>query len=119
MIQQAIQVLKKWAFDPDPLAGVVQELNRIQYGEVAVNPASIAAGAQANTDVAVAGLVAGDVVLVQPPATLENLVVMSATVPATGTLRIRLFNPTAGAIDGASLTWTWVRIANRQIQTGR
>jgi len=36
-----------------------------------------------------------------------GLVPVAAYVPAANTLRIRLYNPTAAAIDGVSRTWAW------------
>ena len=74
---------------------------------VSVDPASLAGGAAANTDVTVNGVAPGDIVLAIPPDTLEaGLVFIGSSVPAANTVRIRLYNPTAGAIDGAARTWT-------------
>lgn len=82
-------------------------------GEMTVNPASLGAGAIANTDVTGTSARVGDLVQVFPPATLEaGIVVQGASCPANGTIRIRLYNPTAGAVDAASATWSYV--LNRQ-----
>jgi len=77
-------------------------------GTVAVDPPSIAAGAAANVDVTVTGLETTDHVVVVCKEDLEaGLIPVAAYVPAANTLRIRLYNPTAAAIDGASRTWAW------------
>jgi len=77
-------------------------------GTVSVDPPSIVAGAAANVDVTVAGLKTTDYVLVMCIEDLEaGLVPVAAYVPAADTLRIRLYNPTAAAIDGAARTWAW------------
>lgn len=120
MIKATLKVLRKWAFDPDPLKALVEELNKIKYGEVAVNPASIAAGAEGDTVVALpAGTAAaGNVLLMQPPATLEaGLYLRRAWVSATDQITLTLRNETAGAIDGANLTWTYVLMSHREITT--
>jgi len=76
---------------------------------VAVDPPNIGAVAAANVDVAVPGVKAGDFVDAQPPDTLEaGLALQGATVPADGTIRVRITNASAGAIDGASRLWNFV-----------
>lgn len=77
----------------------------------AVDPASAGAVGSVDTDVTVNGVVVGDVVLAIPPASLTaGLAPQGATVPSANTVRLRLTNASAGAIDGASLTWTFVVI---------
>jgi len=77
-------------------------------GTVAIDPPSIAAGAAANVDVSVPGLETTDYVLVVCTSDLEaGLVPIAAYVPAADTLRVRLYNPTAAAIDGVSRVWAW------------
>jgi len=77
-------------------------------GTVAVDPPSIAAGAAANVDVTVTGLETTDYVFAVCTSDLEaGLVPIAVYVPAANTLRIRLYNPTAAAIDGVSRTWAW------------
>lgn len=77
-------------------------------GSMTVDPASIAANTTANTDVTVNGVKSGDVVSVYPPATFENgLVVQGATIPSDNTIRIRISNHSAGAVDAASATWLY------------
>lgn len=71
-----------------------------------VNPASIASDTAANTAVTVTGIAANDVIKALPSTALEALAVQSA-IATTDTITLRLVNATAGAIDGASLTWTF------------
>jgi len=77
-------------------------------GTVAINPPLIGAGAAANVDVTVSGLETTDRVLVVCTEDLEaGLVPIAAYVPAANTLRVRLYNPTGAAIDGAERVWAW------------
>lgn len=74
----------------------------------AVNLASLAAGGVFNHDLAVPGILATDIVDATPPDTVEaGVVVLSVTVPSANTIRIRWYNPTAGAVDPALATWTF------------
>jgi hypothetical protein len=74
---------------------------------VAVDPPNIGAVASANVDVAVLGVKPGDIVIATPPDTLTaGLAPQTATVPSADTVRLRITNASAGAIDGASLNWT-------------
>lgn len=78
---------------------------------IAVDPANILAGAIANVDivVGVGNVKVGDFIDGQPPDTLEaGLIPIAFTCPVDGTVRIRLFNSTAGAIDGASRNWNFM-----------
>lgn len=79
----------------------------------AVDPANIGAVGAGNTDVAVPGVKPGDVVVAIPPDTLTaGLALQGCTVPAADIVRVRLTNASAGAIDGASLNWTFVIFAS-------
>ncbi len=73
---------------------------------VSVNPASIAAGAVGTTDVTVTGLTTSHRVVATPQGGLgAGLAVNGVSIPSNGTLRIHLYNPTAGAVDGGAVTW--------------
>ena len=118
MIQAIRKVLRRWSFDPDPQKAIVEELNKISYGEVTLDPASLAAATNREDTVALpAGTAAaGDLVFVQPPSNLANgLVVIGARISAADTLAIRFYNPTAGAIDSPSGVWTYHLVRNQQI----
>jgi len=81
----------------------------VMMGTVSVDPASIAAGASGNTDVTVTGLTTAHRVVAACQDVLEAGLVPQATYcSAANTLRIRLFNPTAAAVDGAARTWFYL-----------
>lgn len=78
-------------------------------GSVSVNPPSINAGTSANVDVSVNGLTTSMLIFVTPPADLEDdLEFRGASIPSNGTLRIRLRNNGAAAVDGAARTWFYL-----------
>jgi hypothetical protein len=83
----------------------------IKKGTFTLDPASIATTAHGDQTVTVTGAAVGDLVMLIPPATLEStLVVGQARVTAANTVKFPLVNPTAGAVDGASLSWGYVLI---------
>jgi hypothetical protein len=77
-----------------------------------VNPANHTAVASVNTDVTVpAGseLLSTDRIVAIPPATLEaGICVQGCVYKDASTLTLRTTNPSAGAIDPASATWTFM-----------
>jgi hypothetical protein len=82
-------------------------------GTVAIDPASLGAGAKASSTATVVGLDPTTCFLVQftPPAALETgLVPIAARVSATDTIQVDLYNPTAAPIDGASRSWEYLII---------
>ena len=77
-------------------------------GTVAVDPPSIAAASCGTVAVTIAGLTTAHIVVLAIPAALEaNLGYVGRYVSAANTLTIKLVNPTAAAIDGAALSWTY------------
>jgi hypothetical protein len=80
--------------------------------DVVVDPASIATVTAANTLVTVpagAELQAGDLLLAIPPSGFASaLSVLGAYYVSATTFNLRLANPTAGAVDAASGTWTFI-----------
>lgn len=71
-----------------------------------LNFPSIASNGAADLTVTVNGAVAGDGVILGPPATLEaGLMVAYAAVTAANTVTIRLRNVSGGAVDAAAATW--------------
>jgi len=85
------------------------DLKGLRIGTVDVTPGSVGAGASVNLDVSVAGLTTSHRVIVMCQGELEaGLVPQAAYVPVDGTLRIRLYNPTAAAVTGATLTWFYL-----------
>lgn len=80
-------------------------------GSVAVDPASIAATTCTETSVTVSGAAAGDIIVMNPPASLEaGLCFSGAGVSAANTVQVRLCNVTGSGVDGASRTWTYTLI---------
>jgi len=85
------------------------DLENIKIGTVTVDPPSIGAGASGNVDVTVSGLTTDHKVVAMCQSYLEaGLVPQAAFVPLANTLRIRLYNPTAAAIDGAAREWFYI-----------
>lgn len=80
----------------------------ISVETVSVDPASLAANAEGNTDVTVSGVKSGDLVLgVAAPSTFDaDLFPKAASVTATDTVRLVIGNEGSGAVDGAARTWT-------------
>lgn len=83
----------------------------VRSGTVAIDPPSIASATRGTATAAIAGVAPGDLVLLEPPATLEaGLLYVGHTVTAAGTVTVMLYNPTAAAVDGASRTWRYLWI---------
>lgn len=77
-------------------------------GTVTVNPPSIAKASTDNVDVGLSGLLTTHKIYVQCQSDLENgLVCIAAYCPVNGTLRLRISNWTASAIDGTQRTWSY------------
>lgn len=86
-------------------------MKKYKKGSVVVNPTSVGAASVLEVTVTITGVAVGDIVALIPPAALEaNLLVGAAVVTAADTVKFRIANPTAGAIDPASATWayTWI-----------
>jgi len=83
-------------------------LTLVMKGTVAVDPAEIAGTTQAETEITIAGAATGDIVIMNPPASLEaGLVYSHARVSATNTVQVGLANITGTPVNGADLTWTY------------
>lgn len=82
---------------------------KLEYGTVAVDPASLTTGSEGNTDVTITGAKTGDLVFMSPPATLDSgLVFKGASVQSADTVRVVLRNASGSTVDGASLTWSYL-----------
>ena len=79
----------------------------ITVGTVVVDPGSIGADATLAFDVTVTGVVAGDVVVLQHPALNDDILYTGHTT-GTDKITIFLYNRSAGSIDPASATWTYL-----------
>jgi hypothetical protein len=74
-----------------------------------VNPANHTAVSAVDTTVADANVKAGDQVVAIPPATLEaGIAVQGCHTVVDGSFKLRTTNGSAGAIDPASATWTFL-----------
>lgn len=114
-----IPTMSGYSFDYDRTNDKVRVFQETQSGTVTVDPGNHTAVASVNTDVTVTGLATTDVVMVVPPVTLEaGIAVQGAYVSSTDTLRIRTTNASAGAINPASATWTWVVLGRKEVLTG-
>jgi hypothetical protein len=80
-------------------------------GSVSINPPSIAATTRGAVNVTITGLSTSDIVVVAPPATLnDDLIFCGAAVTAANTLTVYLYNPTGSGIDDTAKTWTYKAI---------
>lgn len=87
------------------------QISGVRKVTASVNPASINGGALGTTAVTVAGVVAGDMIVMEPPAALEaGLVPISAIVTGANTVTVTLYNPTGAPVDGAARDWTFLVI---------
>jgi hypothetical protein len=74
-------------------------------GTTTFDPASLATVTGAlSSGITVAGAALGDIVIVTAPYDLQGIIAQGF-VSAANTIKISLFNPTAGTIDLASGTW--------------
>jgi hypothetical protein len=89
--------------------GSGNDISKILKGTVAVNPASIAAGAELAVAITISGVTAGDSVILNPPAAglTAGMSIMSVRASATDTVTVRLRNDSGAPIDEASATWTY------------
>lgn len=95
-------------------SSAAQAVTYIAKGTVSVDPGSLTTLTSSETSVTISGVAVGDMVIMNPPASLETgLVFSGARVSATDTVLVRLSNMTAGSVDGAALTWSYtiIRIA--------
>jgi hypothetical protein len=81
----------------------------IRSGSITVDPANLTAQTSAETQVTLQGIESGDVIMLNVPASLEaGLAFSGVRVSAANTIQVRLSNVTAGAIDGASRSWSYL-----------
>ena len=80
----------------------------IEFGTVAIDPASINATTRGGTTFTLTGAATTDIIIVNPPSTLnDDLIFAGAAVTAADTVTIYIYNPTAGSIDQASATFSY------------
>lgn len=80
----------------------------VDFGTVAIDPASIAATTRGATTFTLTGAATTDILIVNPPATLnDDLLFVGAAITAADTATIYLYNPTGAGIDQASATFSY------------
>ena len=82
--------------------------NSLRTGTCAVDPASIAAGTVGTAACTASGITSAAHVYLTPPTALEDGLVLEGATAGSGSITVSLLNTTAGAIDGAALTWSWL-----------
>ncbi len=86
-----------------------RRIDKIDVGTAAIDPPSIAIGAQGIVTFTLPGAAPGDVVVLNPPASLHaDLIFGGAWVSAADTVSLYLYNEGAAAVDDTSRTWTWL-----------
>ena len=82
-------------------------IKKIYVGTASVDPADASTGSETVTGTfTLTGAAAGDIVLVIPPATLEDDLIPKGAVCTADTVTIYLY--ANAAVDGAALTWTYI-----------
>ena len=80
----------------------------IEFGTVEIDPANLNATTRGATTFTLTGAATTDIIIVNPPADLnDDLIFCGAAVTAADTVSIYLYNPTAGAINQASATFSY------------
>jgi len=81
-------------------------------GTVTVDLASVATLATTEKTLTITGAVAGDSVILNAPAAglTAGMVICDARVSAADTVKLRVFNGSAGTVDEASGTWEYLLI---------
>lgn len=83
----------------------------MRKGTVSIDPGSIATVTRAGTTFALPGAKAGDVLVMQPPAALnDDLLFVGCDVTADDVGTVYLYNPTGSGIDDTARTWRWFLI---------
>lgn len=75
---------------------------------VTFNPAAVATATTAEQTTTVLGLRVGDFVISQKPTNTAGVGVVNARVSAADTLALTFVNPTAGSVDAASESWSFL-----------
>lgn len=78
-----------------------------KFGSVTSDPANITAATSLDHSLTIPGVLPGDLVFVTAPSLEANLTMSMAWVSAANTVKVRICNPTAGAINPASQTFNY------------
>jgi hypothetical protein len=82
-------------------------LGGVLSGVVSVNPPSILATSRASVSVTIAGVKAGDLVVMEPPATLNDDLIYCGCEAGAGVVYVNIYNPTGGAVDDTAKDWNY------------
>jgi hypothetical protein len=93
------------------IAGDGSTITKVRSGSASLNFGSIAAAAQADLTITVAGAAVGDEVIMALPAAPAAGIIFNAFVSATDTVTIRASNITALSVDPAAATYGAIVIA--------
>lgn len=85
-----------------------QDLFDVFVGDAAVDPADMAAGAEAEVDVTITGVALGDIVLAGPGVDISNVIMSAPAVRTANTVTLSFSNPTGDHVNIASSTWNFV-----------
>jgi len=80
----------------------------IEFGTVALDPASIAATTKGTVTFTLTGAATTDLIVMNPPALNDDLIFAGASVTAADTVTVYIYNPTAGAINDTERTWSYI-----------
>lgn len=83
-------------------------IGRIFAVQVTFNPAAVATVTTAEQTVTATGVKTGDIVYWSKPTATAGVGVVNARVSAADTIALTFVNPTAGSVDPASETWTFL-----------
>ena len=78
-----------------------------KFGSVTSDPANITAATVLEHTLTIPGVQPGDLVFVTAPSLEANLIMSEPWVTAANTVKVRIANPTAGAINPASQTFNY------------
>lgn len=86
-------------------------ISAINSGTVSVTVAALLAAAEADVDVTISGLAAGDAVVLMPPeAAMETGLMFNCWVGAANTLSIRMTNASGSTLTGSTTDWTYLHL---------
>jgi hypothetical protein len=93
-------------------AGSGTTITKILKGTVSVNPSSLLTMTGEELSVTLTGAVVGDLVILHPPAAglTTGLLVGQAYVSAADTVKVQIFNGSAGTINEAAADWIYTLI---------
>jgi len=79
----------------------------ILRGTISITPPSLTTGLITTSTITIAGAKSTDIVVLEPPDTLEAGIVPRGVTATNGGAKINWYNPTAGTVTGAAKTWSY------------